>query len=36
MQLFNLIQKLFSVGESITDRGELFHNLITDGKNENL
>ena len=30
--LSNLIQKSFSIGESITDSGKLFHNLITDGK----
>jgi len=24
------------VGESITERGKLFHNLITEGKKENL
>jgi len=34
---YYLIQNLFSVGESITDKGKLaFHNLITDGKLENL
>jgi len=28
------MQKSFSVGESITDVGKLFHNLIAGGKNE--
>ena len=32
MWLSKLMQKSFSVGDSITDRGKLFHNLITDGK----
>jgi len=30
--VINLIQKSSSVGESITDRGKLFHNLITNRK----